>query len=187
MRFSWRRRRTPVQRLVTAAGLDSHGTSDREACGAAAFRIVRRDAGTTAMVLAVAEDLVTDEVSYDIVWAFLEDVQNLVSHPVDGFYSPPEIEALLGSRCAVLWRSIDAFWARAARWCEQNGVPLKSSQELLSVQNEQLRGILWPGNRTLPGGSCIGLAGVLGYEKAGGELLPGYGHVTAALDAAGDG
>jgi hypothetical protein len=53
-------------------------------------------------------------------------------------------------------------------------------EQILSVQNEQLRAPLWTGNRSLSAGTCVGLADAVRYERAGGDAIPGYSHVMAA-------
>jgi hypothetical protein len=89
--------------------------------------------------LAVAEELLAEEANYDFVMMLLEDVQNLVSHRLEIFLSPAEVAALLGPRCRVCWRTLKDFWAAVAAWCAEALPPLQSSEQILSVQNEQLQ------------------------------------------------
>jgi hypothetical protein len=88
--------------------------------------------------LAVAEELLAEEANYDFVMMLLEDVQNLVSHRLEIFLSPAEVAAL-GPRCRVCWRTLKDFWAAVAAWCAEALPPLQSSEQILSVQNEQLQ------------------------------------------------
>ncbi len=51
---------------------------------------------------------------------------------------------------------LENFWVSAAAWCSQAGTTLESGDKILSVQNEELRQLLWTANRTLPDGSMLG-------------------------------
>ncbi|MCX4404237.1 hypothetical protein OG840_21625 [Streptomyces sp. NBC_01764] len=42
------------------------------------------------------EELLGDEPNYEFVVSLLENIQNLVSHGLDTFWSPDEVYALLG-------------------------------------------------------------------------------------------
>jgi hypothetical protein len=55
----------------------------------------------------------------------------------------------------------------------------------VSVQNDELRALLWTVSRTLPDGSMLGLAEAVLYEKAGGAPIPEYSHIAAAMKTAG--
>jgi hypothetical protein len=191
MRFTWRRQPTGrSQQLLGAAGLGPGSKEDAEdlaVCRQVAFRAAQRDPDTIAGVLAVVEELLLDEANYEFVVAFLEDVQNLVSHGQKAFWSPEEVRALLGARSAVCWSTLADFWTAVADWCNSSGLPLESVETLLTVQNEELRVLLWTMNRTLPTGEKLGLAHAVRYEKAGGTPIPGYSHVEVALRSAGQG
>jgi hypothetical protein len=50
-------------------------------------------------VLSAAEELLAEEANYGFVVAFLEDVQNLVSHRIAALCPAGEITARLGPRC----------------------------------------------------------------------------------------
>jgi hypothetical protein len=52
-------------------------------------------------------------------------------------------------------------------------------------QNEQLRALLWTGNRTQLDGTKLGLAEAVRYEQAVGASILGFSHVVAALKTAG--
>ncbi|HEX6356625.1 hypothetical protein [Actinophytocola sp.] len=131
------------------------------------------------------EEMLADEAAYEFVMTFLEQVQNLVSHRLELFLGPEDVERLLGPRSAVGWKTLAEFWAAVAAWCADNRPPLESSEEILSVRNEQLRAMLWTGNRTLPTGAKLGLADAVRYEKATGAGIPGFSHIAAALRAMG--
>jgi len=115
----------------------------------------------------------------------LEEIQNLVSHRLEILLSPEEVAALLGPRCRVCWRTLNDFWAAVAAWCVEALPPLQSSEQILSVQNEQLRVLLWTGNRTQLDGTKLGLAEAVRYEQAVGASIPGFSHVVATLKTAG--
>ncbi|MFB9909069.1 hypothetical protein [Allokutzneria oryzae] len=133
------------------------------------------------------EELLADEAAHDFAMTFLEQVQNLTSHRLKTFLGPDEVTGLLGPRSAVWWRVLDEFWAAVAAWCADNQPPLESSEEILSVQNEQLRAMLWTTNRTLPTGAKLGLAAAVRYEKATGAGFPGFSHIAVALRSTGQG
>lgn len=190
MRLGGRGRLTgPSQRLLQAAGIDRRSVGDFSEVGicreVAYYRVAHRDSARLGAVLAAAEDLLSEETNYDFVIAFLEDVQNLVSHPIDALCSAGEITARLGPRCAVCWSTLADFWASVAAWCSHVGMALESSEKILSVQIDELRRLLWTANRTLPDGSMLGLAEAVLYEKAGGAPIPGYSHIAAAMKVGG--
>lgn len=191
MRLPWRDRLTGrSQRLLQAAGIDRRSVRDITElgiCRDVAYRVTQRGSGRIGAVLAAAEELLAEEANYGFVVAFLEDVQNLVSHRIETLCSAGEIAARLGPRCAVCWSALADFWASVAAWCSQAGVALKSSEEIVSVQNDELRALLWTANRTLSDGSMLGLATALLFEKAGGAPIPGYSHIAAAMKIAGQG
>ncbi|WP_328584483.1 hypothetical protein [Streptomyces sp. NBC_00370] len=64
---------------------------------------------------------------------------------------------------------------------------MESSAALHSIQNEQLRMLLWTANRTLSTGDKLGIADAVRYENAGGAPVPGYSHITVALRSTGQG
>jgi len=108
-------------------------------------------------------------------------MQNLAPHGIEEFRPPEEFVALLGPRCLEYWNAVAAFWVSVAQWCVSTQAPLKPGEQILSVQNEQLRALLWTGNRSLPAGTCVDLADAVRYEQAGGDAIPGYSHVMAAI------
>ena len=186
------RRRTPSRsdRLLAAAGLDRKAMSDMTdltVCREVAFQAAKREAATIEKTLAAAEELLLDKANYAFVLAFLEDLQNLVSHDLEAFETSGQIATLLAPKSLVCWTSLAEFWTAVATWCDQAGVPLESNERLLTIENEQLRTLLWTSNRTLPSGQKLGLAHVVRYERAGQPPLPGYSHIAAALDAFGNG
>jgi hypothetical protein len=131
------------------------------------------------------EELLADDDNYDFVISFLEDAQNLVSHHLSTLREPGDITPWLGQRCAVCWATVARFWDSVAAWCSQTGVTLELNDELLSVQNDKLRALLWTANRTLPTGAMVDLAHAVLYEKAGGAPIPGYSHIAAAIKRTG--
>jgi hypothetical protein len=169
---------------MQAAGVDPKAAgdiSDLAICQDVAYRITQREYGHPAAVFAVAEELLADEDNYDLVISFLEDIQNLVSHHLSSLCAPVDITPWLGQRCTVCWTTLARFWDSVAAWCSQAGVTLEPSDELLAIQNEKLRVLLWTANRTLPTGAKVGLAQAVLYEKAGGAPIPGYSHIAAAI------
>ncbi|MEV7239046.1 hypothetical protein AB0N06_35670 [Streptomyces sp. NPDC051020] len=185
MRIPWRRR--PVgrsQRLLDIAGVKPgsvESTDDLEVCRQVAFRAAQRDHSATAEILAAIEELLEDEAEYEFVVAFLENLQNLVSHGLDTLRSLDEIRPLLGPHSAICWDTVTGFWAAVADWRARNGVPLESSSQILGVQNEQLQLLLWTANRTLATGEKLGIVDAVRYEKAVGSPIPGYSHIAVAL------
>jgi len=92
-----------------------------------------------------------------------------------------------GRRCAVCWATLAGFSDSVAARGSRTGVTLEASDELLSIQNERLRALLWTANRTLPTGATVGLAQAVLYEKAGGAPIPGYSQIAAAIKRIGPG
>jgi hypothetical protein len=159
--------------------------NDVAVCREVAFRAARRDFGATDEVLQAAEELLRNEADYEFVLSFLEDLQNLVSHGLDVLRSAGEVQAHLGTRSEVCWDTLTNFWTEVADWCARTGLPSEPVAPLLAIQNEQLKTLLWTGNRTHAGTEKIGLAHAVRYERSGGPAIPGYSHVTAALRATG--
>lgn len=185
----WRRRTPPPShRLLAAAGLDGKTVSDATdfaVCRKVAYHAAKRETAAIEKALAAAEELLLDQGNYQLVLAFLEDLQNLVSHGMDTFVTQGQVAGLLGPSCQVCWTTLADFWASVAAWCAETGIDVESNERLLNVENEQLRALLWTSNRTLPTGEKLGLAHVVRYEKAGRPPLPGYSHIAAALDTFG--
>jgi hypothetical protein len=178
----------PAERLMQGAGVDPKATgniSDLAMCRDVAYRITQRTYRNAGTVMGVAEELLADEDNYDLVISFLEDVQNLLSHDLAALCAPGDITPWLGQRCAVCWTTLATFWDSVAAWCSETRVALRPNDELLSLQNEKLRALLWTGNRTLPTGAVVGLAEAVLYEKAGGAPIPGYSHIAAAIKSIG--
>jgi hypothetical protein len=176
MRWPWQSQLGPAEQLFRAAGGDrrSIGGGDTALCQAAAFRAAERSASTAEPTLAVAENLLEQAANYHEVVSFLEDLQNVTSHGMSRFYSQTEISAWLGPRSATCWASLTAFWQDVANWCEANSVQMQNSEEILTVENEDLRQLLWTTNRSLPSGLRVNLAAALSYELAGGTPMRGY-------------
>jgi len=191
MPFPWPRRTSPrSRRLLAAAGLDRRSLTDATdlaVCREVAFHAAKREATAIEATLATAEELLSDEANYPFVLAFLEDLQNLVSHGLKTLVTPEQVTALLGPNSLACWTTLTQYWMAVAAWCGKAEVALESNERLLNVENEQLRTLLWTNNRTLPTGEKLGLAHVVGYEKAGQPPLPGYSHIAAALDTFGRG
>ena len=59
-------------------------------------------------------------------------------------------------------------------WCDANGVDLKSSESLRTVQHPKLRSIMLLTSRSLTDGRRVRLSDVLLYEKTIGEPMPGF-------------
>ncbi|MFD9442329.1 hypothetical protein ACFWBR_29840 [Streptomyces sp. NPDC060006] len=131
------------------------------------------------------EELLGDESNYEFVVSLLENIQNLVSHGLDTFWSPDEVYALLGPRSAACWGTLTGFWAAVADWCTRTGLLLEPVEPLLTIENEQLKVLLWTGNRTLSAGEKLGLAQAVRYEKANGVSIPSYSHIAVALRSTG--
>jgi hypothetical protein len=176
MRWPWQSQLDPAGQLFRAAGGDrrSIGGGDIDLCQAAAFRAADRSAAMAEATLAVAEELLEQAANYDVVVSFLEDLQNVTSHGMSQFYSQTEISAWLGRRSATCWASLAALWQDVANWCEANSFQMQNSEEILTIENEDLRRLLWTTNRSLPSGLRLNLAAAVRYERAGGTPMPGY-------------
>jgi len=113
------RRRTPSRsrRLLAAAGPDRRAvsdTSDLTVCRLAAYHAAKRETATIEKTLATAEELLLDEANYEFVLAFLEDLQNLVSHGLNTFATPEQVTAR-GPNSLVCWRTLTEFrWIGAS-------------------------------------------------------------------------
>jgi hypothetical protein len=176
--------------MLQAADIDGRTVGDvaeLRICREVAYRATHRDSDRLEAVLAAAEELLSEEANYDFVVAFLEDVQNLVSHRIQTLRPAEDITARLGPRCAACWSALADFWASAADWCAGAGIALETSEKIVAVQNDQLRQLVWTASRTLPDGSMLGIAEAVLYEKAGGAPVPGYGHIAAAKKISGQG
>lgn len=191
MQVPWRRRPTPrTRRLVAESGLGprmSSDLTDLSVCREVAYRVAGRRSSTLKPVLAVAEDMLLDEANYEVVVALLEDMQNLVSHDLEMFWTSADVEQLLGPKCTVCWGTLNAFWSAVAAWCVQTGLPMEPSDGILGVENEELRKLLWTSNRTLPAGEKLGLAHAVRFEKAGQPPISGFSHIAAAIESFGQG
>ncbi|MFI6435687.1 hypothetical protein [Streptomyces sp. NPDC050759] len=189
MRIPWRRRPAGrSRRLLDAAGIGPASTddgNDQVVGREVAYRVAQRDSGAITEVLAIVEELLEDEANYEFVVSLLENIQNLVSHGLDMFWSPDEVYALLGARSAVCWNTLTGFWTAVADWCARTGLSLEPAEPLLTIQNEQLKVLLWTGNRTLSTGEKLGLAQAVRYEKANGASIPNYSHIAVALRSTG--
>jgi hypothetical protein len=189
MRIPWRRRPAGrSRRLLDAAGIGPGSTddgNDQVVGREVAFRVAQRNSGAITEVLAIVEELLGDEPNHEFVVSLLENIQNLVSHGLDTFWSPDEVYALLGPRGAACWGTLTGFWTAVADWCARTGLPLEPVEPLLTIQNEQLKVLLWTGNRTLSTGEKLGLAQAVRYEKANGAPIPSYSHIAVALRSTG--
>jgi hypothetical protein len=183
----WRRRPAlRTRRLLAAAYLGTASAdSDLTACRNVAFRAARRDSTTLQEVLAVAEDMLLDEANYDVVVALLEDLQNVVSHNLEMFWTTEQVADRLGPKCAVVWASLNTFWTSVAAWCAETDQPAESADEILGATNTQLRILLWTSHRSQPNGTSLQIAHALLFEKAGRPPIPGFSHIAAALDSLG--
>ena len=189
MRIPWRRRPAGrSRRLLDAAGVGPGPTddgNDQVVGREVAYRVTQRNSGAITEVLAIVEELLGDEANYEFVASLLENIQNLVSHGLDTFWSPDEVYALLGPRSAACWDTLTGFWTAVADWCARTGLSLEPVEPLLTIQNEQLKVLLWTGNRTLSTGEKLGLAQAVRYEKANGASIPSYSHIAVALRSTG--
>ncbi|MFI9386480.1 hypothetical protein [Kutzneria sp. NPDC052558] len=183
MGFLWGRRPSPGRRLAKAAGIRANrGAADLDLSREVAFQVMRPGSSAVARVLAVTEELLSDESAHEFAMSFLEQVQNLVSHRLPTFLPPEEVVQSLGPRSSACWATLTDFWAAVETWCLENRPPLKPRESVLRVHNTELQAMMWTSNRSLPAGSKIGVADALRYEKAGGAGLPGFSHLTAVLN-----
>lgn len=170
-----RRTRTPVERLMAAAGLPTAG-------GEIPVRdivmdVVRRGSGRVAAALDVVEELLAEQDDASRVGLeFLEYLQNAASHDAQGLLTIEELLPLRGPRTVDGWEAVDQFWAAVVAWCDQGGVELESSASLRAVEHPGLRSIMWPSCRSLADGRRVGLSDVLRYEKATGVSMAAFGH-----------
>ncbi|KJK46505.1 hypothetical protein UK23_23165 [Lentzea aerocolonigenes] len=177
-------RRSAARRLAESAGFSWKNIGDQSelsvakmAAYVAANRAMPDDVLPT--VGRVAEKLAAEEANYELVVALVEDLQNLVSHGLGHLRTAEEVRSVLGPQCLVVWEAVEKFWARVAEWRRGTGEPLRSSADILSVENEQLRATLWTSNRSLGDDTRVGTAEALRYEKAGGIEIPGYRELLA--------
>jgi hypothetical protein len=181
--------------MLRAAGTDrrmARGTVDLDVAREVAYRMVVRGRGRLEPVLAVAEDLLADDDNYEFVAGFLEAVQNVASHGIEKLYSADEITAALGPRCVKCWAVLTMFWDSVAVWCGENGVVLSSNETIVSAEHEEVRTLLWTCNRSLPGGTKLGLVDAVRFERAspesgGGVAVPGYSHIATVMKIVGQG
>jgi hypothetical protein len=178
-------RRTAPQRLAESAGFTWKHVEDQSELNVAtmaAYVAANRAApgDVLPMVGRVAEKLAAEEANHDLVVALVENLQNLASHGLEQLRTAEEIKAVLGPRCLVVWEAVDRFWTAVAEWRRGTGEPLRSTEDVLSVENEGLRANLWTSNRSLGDGTRVGLSEALLFEKAGGAPIPGYREVMAA-------
>ncbi|MEU9133616.1 hypothetical protein AB0D08_36940 [Kitasatospora sp. NPDC048540] len=162
-------------------------TADLTVCREAAFRAVRDEGGSLGRMLGAVEELLADEADREFAVTALECVQNLVSHGLPDVASARDAEAALGPRGAACWRALADFWTAAAAWNADSGREPKAAAELLTVENPQLRLLLWTSNRSLPDGRRIGLADILRFEQTTGSAVPGFSHLPIARQTAGQG
>jgi len=170
-----RRPLPPVVRLMASAGLPTAG--GQLPMGDIAMEVVRPRGGRVAAVLAVVEDLLAEEGDASTVGlSFLESLQNVASHGVEGMLTTQELLPLRGPRTVAGWDVVDRFWADVVAWCDESGVELEPSESLRTVENPRLRSILLPSCRSLADGRRVDLADVVLYEKAVGVQMGGSGH-----------
>ncbi|MDX3660640.1 hypothetical protein PV646_25330 [Streptomyces sp. ID05-26A] len=178
-------RRTAPQRLAESAGLswkhiDDQGELNVAKMAACAAADGAMPDDVLPMVGKVAEKLAAEEANHGLVVALVENLQNLSSHGLEQLRTADEVLAVLGPRCLVVWEAVEKFWSAVAEWCRGTGEPLKSGADLHAIENQQLRSIMWPSNRSLDDDTRIGLADAIRYEKAGGSPIPGYRELFAS-------
>lgn len=166
-------RRTAPQRLAESAGFTWKHVDDQSEPNVAlmaAYLAAHREAPADVlpMVARVAEKLAAEEANYDLVLALVENLQQLTSHGLEQLHTAEEIQVVLGPRCLAMWQAVEEFWTAVAEWRRGTGEPLKSNEDILSVEDVQLRATLWTSTRSLGDGTRVGLADAVRYEKAGG-------------------
>lgn len=178
-------RRTAPQRLAESAGFTWKHVDDQSELNVAmmaAYVAAHREAPADVlpMVARVAEKLAAEEANYDLVLALVENLQHLGSHGLEQLHTSAHIQAVLGPRCLVMWQAVEQFWTTVAEWRRGTGEPLRSSVDILSVENEQLRVSMWTSNRSLGDDTRVGTAEALLFEKAVGAGIPGYRELFAS-------
>ncbi|MFJ8967087.1 hypothetical protein ACIRG5_47655 [Lentzea sp. NPDC102401] len=176
-------RRTATQRLAESAGLTWKLLDDQSELAVAKLTACTAADRASAddvlpMVARVAEKLAAEEANHELVVTLVEVMQHLASHGLEQFHTTEEIRVVLGPRCLLVWEAVEKFWAAVAEWTLENG-ELRSNEDVLSVENPQLRAILWTSNRSLGDGTRVGTSDALRYEKSGGEPIPGYRELIA--------
>lgn len=68
------------------------------------------------------------------------------------------IRQILLSDAPACWGTLTGFWTAVADWCARTSLSLEPVEPLLTIQSEQLKVLLWTGNRTLSTGEQLGLA-----------------------------
>jgi hypothetical protein len=174
-----RRPADPVSRLMTAARLPTAGgpIPVRDV----AMDVLGRNSRRAPAVLGVVEDLLAE--GDDISWValdFLEDLQNVASHGMDGLLTVSQLEPLCGPRTLAAWAMIDRFWSDVVAWCDANAVELESAQSLQVFEHPSLRSIMLPMFRTLTDGRLVGLSDVVRYERAVGLFMTESGPHSVA-------
>src|SRR4051812_21082802 len=97
-----RRPSSPVTRLMAAAGLPTAG--GEMAVPAVVMEIAGRGRARAAATLDVAEDLLGEPGdATDVALDFIEDLQNVASHRVDGLLTAEELVPLRGPRTVAAW------------------------------------------------------------------------------------
>ncbi|WP_439659335.1 hypothetical protein ACSHWB_44305 [Lentzea sp. HUAS TT2] len=176
-------RRTAPQRLAESAGLTWKHLDDQSELNVAKLvACVAADRASAddvlPMVARVAEKLAAEEANHELVVALVEVLQHLASHGLEQLRTAEEIRVVLGPRCFLVWEAVEKFWSAVAEWCRENG-ELRSSEDVLSVENAQLRAILLTSNRSLGDDTRVGTSDALRYEKSGGVPIPGYRELIA--------
>src|SRR4051812_8555913 len=105
-----RRPRSPVTRLMAAAGLPTAGGEID--MSHVVMEVLRRSSGRVAAALAVVEDMLAEDGDASrVALEFLEDLQNAASHGVQGLVTTAELLPLRGPRTVDGWERVDQFWA----------------------------------------------------------------------------
>lgn len=174
-----RRQRAPVERLMAAIGLPTAG--GELPVRTIVMEVATRSQARAGAALAVVEDLLgMRDDAVQVALDFLEDLQNVASHRLEGLITAELLLPLRGPRTVTAWQSVDRFWSDVAAWCDQNDIELKSSASLHTIENSQLRLHMWSSYRSLPDHRRVGLAHAIRYEKATGNALTVDRHAPTA-------
>lgn len=178
--MAWFRRRPKLApqtlRLLAAAGLSARPEADDDASVTDVLFAVA-EVGSTRLepVLDEAERMLGSEADYLAAIRFLEWLQNLLTHGLDGFVDAEHVLDCLGPDGSVAWRMILDFWARVVEVLARVGFEeLPDRVDVHAVTEPELRRLLLPIHRTVAPGVCLGLVEVVAYEMATGIGMPGY-------------
>jgi hypothetical protein len=179
----------PGGQLFAAAGVHATAASSPAELGReVALAVANATGPAPAQVLAVTEELLATDEAYELVLSTLEDLQNLLSFGLPGMRSEQQIVAALGPRGRTAWQTLANFWSDVAAWRRAQELKTPYSRdELVAVDDPDLRKLVLTIYRVDASGELVGLPDVVAYELQGLGSLPNYSHIAALGELAGEG